>query len=75
MPTADVDVVALDFSGLMNGHETEVVGQHIDAIVFRQADSDFEFPWEIVRSVDWLGFRLELGDVGRFSIALRSRSG
>ena len=63
LAAADVNVVALDRAAVVNRHEAQVVGQHIDAVVFRQTDPDLEFAREIVRSVDRFFDRQEVGDI------------
>lgn len=63
LAAADVNVVALNLAAIVDCNEAQVVGQHVDAVVFRQADPNFEFTRQIVGSVNRFFDRLKVRDV------------
>lgn len=57
--TTNTDIVTNDLVVFNDGNETNVVGEDVHSIVWRDSDGDLEFTREVVRTVERLAVRVE----------------
>ena len=62
LTATDVHVEADQLVVLDDAQQTEVVGEDVDAVVFRQGETDLEFSRQVQLAVNWFFDRRELGD-------------